>query len=198
MTEQERLNYDIATEIENWQTHLEYGRVMLGASDEVRKKYKWLPDLKSGGWIVLFVDLLSAIIGVVQEISILLWSALVILLIIVIYYGWRFSIRKDFAVRLDKKEYKKISNSLKEINAYISQLIKWLEDTDVNTQIPLSSVRQIKESFIAEKAKMKGKEDELSNHFGKLNDEWLARARKFSSERIIQYRRFTKKQNNHE
>lgn len=39
MNELERINTAIAYELDKYQVILEYGRVMLGASDDVKRKY---------------------------------------------------------------------------------------------------------------------------------------------------------------
>ena len=43
-SEQQRLNEALAYELDKYQVILEYGRVKLAVSNEIRKKYRWITD----------------------------------------------------------------------------------------------------------------------------------------------------------
>ena len=63
MNELERINSAIAYELDKYQVILEYGRVMLGASDDVKRKYYWamIPN-----WAIVtsvVADIISAMVG---------------------------------------------------------------------------------------------------------------------------------------
>lgn len=86
MNEQERINTAIAYELDKYQVILEYGRVMLGASDDVKRKYYWamIPN-----WVIVIsvvADIISAMVGSIANIEFLLYIASAVFFLLICFF----------------------------------------------------------------------------------------------------------------
>ena len=86
MNEQERINTAIAYELDKYQVILEYGRVMLDASDDVKRKYYWamIPN-----WAIVtsvVADIISAMVGSIANIEFLLYIASAVFFLLICFF----------------------------------------------------------------------------------------------------------------
>lgn len=86
MNEIERINTAIAYELDKYQVILEYGRVMLGASDDVKRKYYWamIPN-----WAIVtsvVADIISAMVGSIANIEFLLYIASAVFFLLICFF----------------------------------------------------------------------------------------------------------------
>lgn len=190
-SEQQRLNEALAYELDKYQVILEYGRVKLAVSNEIRKKYRWITDCPK---IVLIIGILgdigSAIIGAIHSLDILIILAIVLTCLLLAYFIIRFSIRNDLAIVMEKEESEKLTKLLDNLNAYISRLSRWIEDVDSHITAKKADITRIQSELRTEKNKQESELNEISAIYGHLNPEWEERARDFANKRLDQFNRF--------
>lgn len=190
-SEQQRLNEALAFELDKYQVVLEYGRVMLAASDGIRKKYRWVTNCPTSVLVIGIIgDIVSAIIGAINSLEILLAIAFLLFGLLCAYFVTRFSIRKDLATIMDKEEYDSLVKLLDNLSAYISRLSRWIEDMDSHIVAPKADIARIQTELKTEKTRQESELNEISKIFGRLNADWEERARDFANKRLEQFRRF--------
>lgn len=190
MNEQERINTAIAYELDKYQVILEYGRVMLGASDDVKRKYYWamIPN-----WVIVIsvvADIISAMVGSIANIEFLLYIASAVFFLLIFFFVVRFTIRKDLSLLMKREEYYELDSLLKNLNSYLSKLARWISLVDINIQVKKTVIEQISKELEIAKSEQEANINKISNIFGKLKPEWEERAKDFANKRLEQFKRF--------
>lgn len=190
MNEQERINTAIAYELDKYQVILEYGRVMLGASDDVKRKYYWamIPN-----WVIVIsvvADIISAMVGSIANIEFLLYIASAVFFLLICFFVVRFTIRKDLSLLMKREEYYELDSLLKNQNSYLSKLARWISLVDINIQVKKTVIEQISKELEIAKSEQEANINKISNIFGKLKPEWEERAKDFANKRLEQFKRF--------
>lgn len=190
MNEQERINTAIAYELDNYQVILEYGRVMLGASDDVKRKYYWAMIPNWGIVISVVADIISAMVGSIANIEFLLYIASAVSFLLIYFFVVRFTIRKDLSLLMKREEYYELDSLLKNLNSYLSKLARWISLVDINIQVKKTVIEQISKELEIAKSEQEANINKISNIFGKLKPEWEERAKDFANKRLEQFKRF--------
>lgn len=190
MNEQERINTAIAYELDKYQVIFEYGRVMLGASDDVKRKYYWamIPN-----WVIVIsvvADIISAMVGSIANIEFLLYIASAVFFLLICFFFVRFTIRKDLSLLMKREEYYVLDSLLKNLNSYLSKLARWISLVDINIQVKKTVIEQISKELEIAKSEQEANINKISNIFGKLKPEWEERAKDFANKRLEQFKRF--------
>jgi hypothetical protein len=190
MNEQERINTAIAYELDKYQVILEYGRVMLGASDDVKRKYYWAMIPNWGIVISVVADIISAMVGSIANIEFLLYIASAVSFLLIYFFVVRFTIRKDLSLLMKREEYYELDSLLKNLNSYLSKLARWISLVDINIQVKKTVIEQISKELEIAKSEQEANINKISNIFGKLKPEWEERAKDFANKRLEQFKRF--------
>lgn len=190
MNEQERINTAIAYELDKYQVILEYGRVMLGASDDVKRKYYWAMIPNWGIVISVVADIISAMVGSIANIEFLLYIASAVSFLLIYFFVVRFTIRKDLSLLMKREEYYELDSLLKNLNSYLSKLARWISLVDINIQVKKTVIEQISKELEIAKSEQEANINNISNIFGKLKPEWEERAKDFANKRLEQFKRF--------
>lgn len=190
MNEQERINTAIAYELDKYQVIFEYGRVMLGASDDVKRKYYWamIPN-----WVIVIsvvADIISAMVGSIANIEFLLYIASAVFFLLICFFVVRFTIRKGLSLLMKREEYYELDSLLKNLNSYLSKLARWISLVDINIQVKKTVIEQISKELEIAKSEQEANINKISNIFGKLKPEWEERAKDFANKRLEQFKRF--------
>ena len=190
MNEQERINTAIAYELDKYQVILEYGRVMLGASDDVKRKYYWAMIPNWGIVISVVADIISAMVGSIANIEFLLYIASAVSFLLIYFFVVRFTIRKGLSLLMKREEYYELDSLLKNLNSYLSKLARWISLVDINIQVKKTVIEQISKELEIAKSEQEANINKISNIFGKLKPEWEERAKDFANKRLEQFKRF--------
>lgn len=190
MNEQERINTAIAYELDKYQVILEYGRVMLGASDDVKRKYYWAMIPNWGIVISVVADIISTMVGSIANIEFLLYIASAVSFLLIYFFVVRFTIRKDLSLLMKREEYYELDSLLKNLNSYLSKLARWISLVDINIQVKKTVIEQISKELEIAKSEQEANINKISNIFGKLKPEWEERAKDFANKRLEQFKRF--------
>lgn len=188
--EQKQLNDDIAQELDKYQIILEYGRVMLGESDEIKKKYRWITDLNNGAVLGFVADILLAIVGSVSGNHWLFVIFAIITLFLLIYMFLRYRIRKEISHILSPDKEQQLQKLLNGLNGYLSNLAKWLRAVNSHIKADDKTIELTNHDFETEKPKQESQINEISNIYGKLNPEWEKRAIDFAEKRLEEFKRY--------
>lgn len=190
MNEQERINTAIAYELDKYQVILEYGRVMLGASDDVKRKYYWAMIPNWGIVISVVADIISAMVGSIANIEFLLYIASAVSFLLIYFFVVRFTTEKDLSLLMKREEYYELDSLLKNLNSYLSKLARWISLVDINIQVKKTVIEQISKELEIAKSEQEANINKISNIFGKLKPEWEERAKDFANKRLEQFKRF--------
>lgn len=190
MNEQERINTAIAYELDKYQVILEYGRVMLGASDDVKRKYYWAMIPNWGIVISVVADIISTMVGSIANIEFLLYIASAVSFLLIYFFVVRFTFRKDLSLLMKREEYYELDSLLKNLNSYLSKLARWISLVDINIQVKKTVIEQISKELEIAKSEQEANINKISNIFGKLKPEWEERAKDFANKRLEQFKRF--------
>lgn len=193
-SKQQRLNEEIAYELEKYQVMLEYGRMYLDDDKAIRKKYAWINYAKKGCLSGLAIDLIMAI--VTKLISSDSFSAYLPYILIVLVLGmtlyllFLFMHRNRIAKLISAEEKAALKELLDNLLSYLHKLGEWMKDVDSHIEQKKSVLDLIEKDLAVAKSQQAKEVNKLSEIYGELDEERDAKAHKLAEERLKQYKRF--------
>ena len=133
-SEQQRLNEEIAYELDKYQVMLEYGRIYLDYDRAIRKKYAWMNYAKNGCLSAVAIELIIA--AATQLISSDSFSAylsyflIILVLGLILYILFLFMHRKQVANLISAEDKDKLKTLLDNLQTYLHKLGEWMKDVD--------------------------------------------------------------------
>ena len=192
--EQQRLNEEIAYELDKYQVMLEYGRIYLDNDKAIRKKYAWMNYAKKGCLSGIAVDLIIAVTTQLfssASFSTYLPCFLVVLVLgIVMYILFLFTHRNRIANLISADDKSELKTLLDTLQAYIHKLGEWLKDVDSHIEQKKGVVDKIGKDLAVAKSLQANEVNKFSEIYGELNGEIDAMARKVAEERLQQFKRY--------
>ena len=167
-SEQQRLNEEIAYELDKYQVMLEYGRMYLDDDKAIRKKYAWMNYAKNGCLSGIAVDLIMAV--ATQLISSDSFSAYLPYFLIVLVLGL-------------------ILYLLFLFQSYLHKLGEWMKDVDSHFEQKKGVLDKIEKDLAVAKSLQAKEVNKLSEIYGELDEERDVKAHKMAEERLQQYKR---------
>ena len=191
---QQRLNEEIAYELDNYQVMLEYGRLYLDDDKANRKKYAWMNYAKKGCLSGIALDLIMAVATKLissESFSAYLPYVLIVLVLgLILYLLFLFMHRNRIAKLISVEEKAALKELLDNLQSYLHKLGEWMKDVDSHIE-QKKSVLDIIETNLAVAKSLQAKEvNKLSEIYGELDEERDAKAHKLAEERLKQYKRF--------
>ena len=192
--EQQRLNEEIAYELDKYQVMLEYGRIYLDNDKAIRKKYAWMNYAKKGCLSGIAVDLIIAVTTQLfssASFSTYLPCFLVVFVLgIVMYILFLFTHRNRIANLISADDKSELKTLLDTLQAYIHKLGEWLKDVDSHIEQKKGVVDKIGKDLAVAKSLQANEVNKFSEIYGELNGEIDAKARKVAEERLQQFKRY--------
>lgn len=193
-SEQQRLNEEIAYELDKYQVMLEYGRIYLDEDKAIRKKYEWMKYAKKGCLSGIVVDAILAVATQMissEYFSIYLPYFLIVLVLgLLLYLLFLFMHRKRIAKLISAEEKGELKELLANLHSYLHKLGEWMKNVDSHIE-QKKSVLDIIEKDLAVAKSLQAKEvNKLSEIYGELDKDRDAKARMMAEERLQQYKRF--------
>lgn len=193
-SEQQRLNEEIAYELDKYQVMLEYGRIYLDDDKAIRKKYAWMNYAKNGCLSSIAVDLIIA--ATTQLISSESFSAylpyflIVFVLGLILYLLFLFIHRNRIAQLISAEEKDALKELLANLHSYLHKLGEWMKDVDSHIEQKKSVLDLIEKDLAVAKSQQAKEVNKLSEIYGELDEKRDAKAHKMAEERLQQYKRF--------
>ena len=131
---QQRLNEEIAYELDNYQVMLEYGRLYLDDDKANRKKYAWMNYAKKGCLSGIALDLIMAVATKLissESFSAYLPYVLIVLVLgLILYLLFLFMHRNRIAKLISVEEKAALKELLDNLQSYLHKLGEWMKDVD--------------------------------------------------------------------
>jgi len=193
-SKQQRLNEEIAYELEKYQVMLEYGRMYLDDDKAIRKKYAWINYAKKGCLSGLAIDLIMAIVTKLissESFSAYLPYILIVLVLgMTLYLLFLFMHRSRIAKLISAEEKAALKELLDNLLSYLHKLGEWMKDVDSHIEQKKSVLDLIEKDLAVAKSQQAKEVNKLSEIYGELDEERDAKAHKLAEERLKQYKRF--------
>lgn len=193
-SKQQRLNEEIAYELEKYQVMLEYGRMYLDDDKAIRKKYAWINYAKKGCLSGLAIDLIMAIVTKLissESFSAYLPYILIVLVLgMTLYLLFLFMHRNRIAKLISAEEKAVLKELLDNLLSYLHKLGEWMKDVDSHIEQKKSVLDLIEKDLAVAKSQQAKEVNKLSEIYGELDEERDAKAHKLAEERLKQYKRF--------
>lgn len=193
-SKQQRLNEEIAYELEKYQVMLEYGRMYLDDDKAIRKKYAWINYAKKGCLSGLAIDLIMAIVTKLissESFSAYLPYILIVLVLgMTLYLLFLFMHRNRIAKLISAEEKAALKELLDNLLSYLHKLGEWMKDVDSHIEQKKSVLDLIEKDLAVAKSQQAKEVNKLSEIYGELDEERDAKAHKLAEERLKQYKRF--------
>ena len=192
-SEQQRLNEEIAYELDKYQVMLEYGRMYLDDDKAIRKKYAWMNYAKNGCLSGIAVDLIMAV--ATQLISSDSFSAylpyflIVLVLGLILYLLFFFMHRNQIAKLISAEEMTALKELLDNLQSYLHKLGEWMKDVDSHFEQKKGVLDKIEKDLAVAKSLQAKEVNKLSEIYGELDEERDVKAHKMAEERLQQYKR---------
>lgn len=192
-SEQQRLNEEIAYELDKYQVMLEYGRMYLDDDKAIRKKYAWMNYAKNGCLSGIAVDLIMAV--ATQLISSDSFSAylpyflIVLVLGLILYLLFLFMHRNLIAKLISAEEMTALKELLDNLQSYLYKLGEWMKDVDSHFEQKKGVLDKIEKDLAVAKSLQAKEVNKLSEIYGELDEERDVKAHKMAEERLQQYKR---------
>ena len=192
-SEQQRLNEEIAYELDKYQVMLEYGRMYLDDDKAIRKKYAWMNCAKNGCLSGIAVDLIMAV--ATQLISSVSFSAylpyflIVLVLGLILYLLFLFMHRNLIAKLISAEEMTALKELLDNLQSYLYKLGEWMKDVDSHFEQKKGVLDKIEKDLAVAKSLQAKEVNKLSEIYGELDEERDVKAHKMAEERLQQYKR---------
>ena len=133
-SEQQRVNLDIAYELDKYQVMLEYGRLFLDRDKAIRDKYKWMSFVKSGclsgAVLEVAVAAITAFVSAETFTEWLPYMRAILLLILVLYVIFLFAHRNAISKLVGKEDKDELDALLDNLQKYLNQLGEWIKSVD--------------------------------------------------------------------
>ena len=176
-SEQQRLNLDIAYELDKYQVMLEYGRLILDRDKAIRDKYRWMSFAKigclSGTAIEFLFTVLTAFLSVETLTKWWPYILAVLLLSLILYVVFMFAHRKAISKLVSK-------DNKDELEVLLDSHIKQTKEVVV----------EIKGALAVAKSKQADDVNKLSHIFGTLDETMDAKAHELANARLQQYKQY--------
>lgn len=193
-SEQQRLNLDIAYELDKYQVMLEYGRLFLDRDKSIRDKYKWMLFVKSGclsGVILeIAVAVITAIVSADTFTEWLPYMLAILLFILLLYVAFLFAHRKAISKLVGKDDKDELVVLLDELQKYLNQLGEWIKSVDSHIEQNKTVVVEINKALAVAKSRQAGDVNKLSRIYGPLDEALDAKAHELASARLQQYKQY--------
>ena len=191
---QQRLNEEIAYELDNYQVMLEYGRLYLDDDKANRKKYAWMNYAKKGCLSGIALDLIMAVATKLissESFSAYLPYVLIVLVLgLILYLLFLFMHRNRIAKLISVEEKAALKELLDNLQSYLHKLGEWMKDVDSHIEQKKSVLDIIEKGLAIAKCQQAKEVNKLSEIYGELDEERDAKAHKLAEERLKQYKRF--------
>lgn len=191
---QQRLNEEIAYELDNYQVMLEYGRLYLDDDKANRKKYAWMNYAQKGCLSGIALDLIMAVATKLissESFSAYLPYVLIVLVLgLILYLLFLFMHRNRIAKLISVEEKAALKELLDNLQSYLHKLGEWMKDVDSHIEQKKSVLDIIEKDLAIAKSQQAKEVNKLSEIYGELDEERDAKAHKLAEERLKQYKRF--------
>ena len=193
-SKQQRLNEEIAYELDKYQVMLEYGRMCLDDDKAIRKKYAWMNYAKNGCLSGMAIDLIMA--GATKLISseffgvYLPYFLIVFFLVLIMYIFFFFIHRKQIAKLIGAEEKATLKELLDNLRSYLHKLGEWMKEVDCHIEQEKSVLDIIEKELAVAKSQQAKEVNKLSEIYGNLDEKMDDKAHQMAEERLIQYKRF--------
>lgn len=196
-SEQQRVNLDIAYELDKYQVMLEYGRLFLDRDKAIRDKYKWMSYVKSGCLSGTLLDTIFAIItAIISAETFTKWlpfMLVVLLLLLITYIFFLYTHRKAISKLLSKADIVELDVLLNNLQKYLYQLGEWMKTLDSHIVQANKLVSEIDKSLAVAKSNQADDVNKLSRIYGSLDEAMYTRAHEIASARLQQFKQYTYK-----
>ena len=193
-SEQQRLNLDIAYELDKYQVMLEYGRLFLDRDKSIRDKYRWMSFAKigclSGTAIEFLFTVLTAFLSVETLTKWWPYILAVLLLSLILYVVFMFAHRKAISKLVSKDNKDELEVLLDNLQKYLCQLGEWIKSVDSHIKQTKEVVVEIKGALAVAKSKQADDVNRLSHIFGTLDETMDAKAHELANARLQQYKQY--------
>lgn len=193
-SEQQRLNEEIAYELDKYQVMLEYGRIYLDDDKSICKKYAWMNYVKNGCLSGIAVEMIMAIatqlISSEFFLTYLPYFLIVLVLGLILYLLFLFMHRNRIAKLISAEEKAALKELLANLHTYLHKLGEWMKDVDSHIKQNKSVLDIIKKELAVAKSLQAKEVNKLSEIYGELDEERDAKAHKMAEERLQQYKRY--------
>ena len=191
---QQRLNQDIAYELDKYQVILEYGRLFLDRDKAIRDKYKWISHGKWGCFTSVAIDVVVAIITALISADMfskwLPYMLVVLVLSLLIYILFVFSHRKSISNLVGEKDKDRLERLLDNLQKYLHQLGEWSKSVDSHIKQTDEFLEAIDKPFDIAKSKQADDVNELARIYGTLDETLDAKAHEFAEARLQQFKQY--------
>ena len=191
---QQRLNEEIAYELDNYQVMLEYGRLYLDDDKANRKKYAWMNYAKKGCLSGIALDLIMAVATKLissESFSAYLPYVLIVLVLgLILYLLFLFMHRNRIAKLISVEEKAALKELLDNLQSYLHKLGECMKYVDSHIEQKKSVLDIIEKDLAIAKCQQAKEVNKLSEIYGELDEERDAKAHKLAEERLKQYKRF--------
>ena len=193
-SEQQRLNLDIAYELDKYQVMLEYGRLFLDRDKSIRDKYKWMSHVKGGCMSGVAIDITIAIItAIISADTFSKWlpyMLIALVLSLLLYILFLFAHRKAISKLVSREDKVRLERLLDNLQKYLHQLGELLKSVDSHIKQTNEFVGGIDKSFAVAKSKQADDVNELSRIYGTLDETLDAKAHELANARLQQYKQY--------
>lgn len=193
-SDQQRINEEIAYELDKYQVMLEYGRLFLDRDKAIHDKHKWMNYAKtgclSGAAIDIAISITTSIFSTEAFVKYLPWMLIILVAAIAIYFVLLFSHRKRLANLISKDDKEELKHLLDNLQEYLHKLGEWLKDVDSHIVQKKGVLDKIRTDLAVAKSKQAADVNKLSDIYGDLDTELDEKAHRLASDRLKQYIRF--------
>ncbi len=193
-SEQQRVNLDIAYELDKYQVILEYGRLFLDRDKSIKDKYKWMIFAKrgfvSGFFIELIVSVITAIISAEAFTRWLPCILIVLLISLILTVFFCYIHRKAIGKLVSKEDKDELNALLNDLQKYLYQLGEWLKSVDSHIKQTTTIVSEIDKNLAVAKSKQADDVNKLSRIFGTLDEAMDIKAHELANARLQQYKQY--------
>ena len=193
-SEQQRVNLDIAYELDKYQVMLEYGRLFLDRDKSIRDKYKWMSFVKSeclsGVILEIAVAVITAIVSAETFTEWLPYMLAILLLILLLYVVFLFAHRKAISKLVGKEDKDELDVLLDNLQKYLNQLGEWIKSLDSHIEQTKTVVVEIDKALAIAKSRQADDVNKLSRIYGTLDETMDAKAHELASARLQQFKQY--------
>lgn len=193
-SEQQRVNLDIAYELDKYQVMLEYGRLFLDRDKSIRDKYKWMSFVKggclSGAAIEILVALITAFVSAETFTEWLPYMFVVFLISLILYVAFLYAHRKAISKLVSKEDKAELDVLLDNLQKYLNQLGEWMKSVDSHIEQTKTVVVEIDKALAIAKSRQADDVNKLSRIYGPLDEALDAKAHELASVRLQQFKQY--------
>lgn len=193
-SDQQRVNLDIAYELDKYQVMLEYGRLFLDRDKATRDKYKWMSFVKSGclsgAAIEILVAVITAFVSAETFTEWLPYMLVVFLISLILYVVFMYAHRKAISNLVGKEDKDELGVLLDNLQKYLNQLGEWMKSVDSHIEQTRTVVVEIDKALAIAKSRQAEDVNKLSRIYGSLDEALDAKAHELASARLQQFKQY--------